>query len=52
MKKEIFVSELEKEVYVAPRMEVIAIEPEGVLCASGGVDGEGDRWGGSWGDDF
>lgn len=41
----------EKEQYVVPQMEVITIEPEGVLCSSG-VSAESDRWGGSWGDDF
>lgn len=45
-------NETEKETYVVPRIEVIAIEPEGVLCASGSPSGEGDHWGGSWGDDF
>lgn len=45
-------NETEKEIYVAPRMEVIAIEPEGVLCSSGPMSGQGDDWGGSWGDDF
>lgn len=45
--------EMEKEMYVAPRVEVIAIEPEGgILCSSGNMSAEGDRWGGAWGDDI
>ena len=45
--------EKDKEIYVAPHSEVIEIESEGILCASGNnIYGESDRWGGSWGDDF
>lgn len=44
--------EMEKEVYVAPSLQVIEVEMEGVLCSSGPVSAESDRWGGSWGDDF
>lgn len=36
-----------KEAYVSPRMEVIRMENEGVIAASGGLDGLGN--GGKWG---
>lgn len=46
--------DLEKEVYIKPSIEIINIEYEGILCASGNykVHGQSDRWGGSWGDEF
>ena len=28
----------QNKLYVAPKMEVIEIEPQGILCASGGVE--------------
>ena len=28
----------QNKLYVAPKMEVIEVEPQGILCTSGGVD--------------
>lgn len=47
---------MKKVSYETPVVEVVIFKAEDIIVtsntSSGGVTGEGDNWGGSWGDDF
>lgn len=47
---------MKKISYETPSVEVVIFKTEDIIVtsstSSGGVTGEGDGWGGSWGDDF
>jgi|GEM_PF-4268285 hypothetical protein len=40
---------VEKKAYVSPECQYIQIETEGMLCASGVISGNSDRFGGRFG---
>lgn len=52
MTKKVQKKTVEKEVYEAPRIEVIEVDASSVLCASPSSSASGDKLGGTFGEDF